>query len=63
MLENIISQISDAMATMKTLDVTAIQDAAIMLADCLKNGNKILTVDDTARKLVLSFNGKVQTQT
>ena len=42
MLENIITQISDAAATMKTLDVSAIQNTAIMLADCFKNGNKIL---------------------
>jgi D-sedoheptulose 7-phosphate isomerase len=42
MLENIKSQIFDAAETIKALDIIAIKDTAIMLADCLKNGNKIL---------------------
>jgi D-sedoheptulose 7-phosphate isomerase len=42
MLENIISQISDLTATIKALDITNINQASIVLADCLKNGNKIL---------------------
>jgi D-sedoheptulose 7-phosphate isomerase len=42
MLDNIISQISASAATIKSLDATSINKSAIMLADCLKNGNKIL---------------------
>ena len=42
MLENIISQITDSASTIKTLDTVAVKDAAVMLANCLKNGNKIL---------------------
>jgi len=41
-LENIIAQMTDAAALIKSLDVTSIKDTAIMLADCLQNRNKIL---------------------
>lgn len=42
MIENITLQIADTIATINSLNVTAIKDSAIMLANCLKNGNKIL---------------------
>ena len=41
-LENIIAQITDSAALLKSLDANAIKDTAIMLAECLQNGNKIL---------------------
>ena len=42
MTENIISQMLDSAETIKALDVSAINSAAIMLAECLKKGNKVL---------------------
>ena len=42
MEEQILKQINDSIETMKSLDISAIENSAKMLAECLRNGNKIL---------------------
>ena len=42
MKEQILKQINESIETKKSLDILAIESSAKMLADCLRNGNKIL---------------------
>jgi D-sedoheptulose 7-phosphate isomerase len=42
MKEQILKQINDSIEVKKTLDIAVIENSAKMLAECLKNGNKIL---------------------
>ena len=42
MIEHIKSQITESALTMNSLDIDAINNAALLLVSCLRNGNKIL---------------------